>query len=120
MKNVSFKAESSPAKLLLVSDGEISENQFDQGKIVPLGYDKWTNTNYGNKEFLSASMDYLLGKSYLLKLKSKIKQLVVIQHENINEVSHRFFYWSFLIPSILFTSIIALLYWIRQKKYASL
>lgn len=120
LKNVSFKAESSPAKLLLVSDGELGENQFDQGKIVPLGYDKWTNTNYGNKEFLSAAMDYVLGKSYLLKLKSKIKKLVVIQHENIKEVSHRFFYWSFLIPSILFTSIIALLYWVRRKKYASL
>ena len=120
LKNVSFKSESSPALLLLVSDGELGENQFDQGRVIPLGYDKWTNTNYGNKEFLTAAMDYLLGKSYLLKLKSKIKKIVIIQHENIKGVSHRFFYLSFLLPSILFMSIIGLLHWIRRKIYASL
>lgn len=120
LKNVSFESESSPTQLLVVSDGELGENQFDQGKIVPLGYDKWTNTNYGNKAFLTAAMDYLLGKAYLLQLKSKIKRLVVIQQENLEERSHRFFYWSFLLPSVLFSLSIALLHWRRQKRYASL
>jgi hypothetical protein len=65
-------------------------------------------------------MDYLLGKAYLLQLKSKIKRLVVIQQENLEERSNRFFYWSFLLPSVLFSLSIALLHWRRQKRYASL
>jgi ABC-2 type transport system permease protein len=98
----------------------LGENQFEQGKIVPLGYDKWTNTNYGNKAFLTAAMDYLLGKAYLLQLKSKIKRLVVIQQENLEERSNGFFYWSFLLPSVLFSMSIVLLHWRRRKRYASL
>ena len=48
-----FQTEGKNNKMIVVSDGDIIKNQLDK-KFQPLelGYDKWTNKMYANKEFL--------------------------------------------------------------------
>jgi hypothetical protein len=38
--------------MLVVADGDVIRNQLRNGRPLELGYDKWTNNFYGNKEFL--------------------------------------------------------------------
>ena len=48
-------------KMIVVSDGDIIRNQLDKNyQPLELGYDKWTNKLYGNKEFLMNCVNYLL------------------------------------------------------------
>ena len=36
-------------ELVVISDGNLAENQIDKGSPLPLGYDKWTNNFYANR-----------------------------------------------------------------------
>ncbi len=65
------KETSDPTKIVLISDGNVIKNQLKNGRPLPLGFDKWTNIQYGNKEFLLNTINYLLDDSGLIKLRTK-------------------------------------------------
>ena len=54
--------KSAPAKILVISDGNVIKNQFiiSAKKAYPLGYDLWTNTWFDNKKFILNCVDYLV------------------------------------------------------------
>ncbi len=58
-------------KMLVVADGDIIKNQLRNGRPLELGYDKWTNSYYGNKEFLVNAFNYLLDDSGLINIRNK-------------------------------------------------
>src|SRR5690606_20788713 len=53
----SFKNVGKDNKIIVVADGDVVRNQLDQNyQPLELGYDKWTNKLYGNKEFVLNSI----------------------------------------------------------------
>lgn len=65
------KQISSPTKMVVISDGDVIKNQLDRGRPLELGFDKWTNSFYGNKEFLLNTVNYLLDDSGLINIRTK-------------------------------------------------
>jgi gliding-associated putative ABC transporter substrate-binding component GldG len=65
------KDSSKPAKMVVISDGDVIKNQMRDNRPIELGYDKWTNTFYGNKEFLLNTVNYLLDDDGLINIRSK-------------------------------------------------
>ena len=73
------------SKFILISDGQFAENQTEGNKPLELGYDKWTNNFYSNKDFLMNSVHYLIDNYKFLKIKSKkvrINLLDIIKVKN--------------------------------------
>ena len=66
-KNLS-KGES---EIIVISDGNIFENQVDKGSPLELGFDKWTNNFYANKTFSQNCVHHLMGNSQLLEIRNK-------------------------------------------------
>lgn len=61
-----------PAKLVLISDGDIIANELNErGVPQELGFDYYTRTSYGNKEFLLNTVNYLLDDTGLINIRSK-------------------------------------------------
>ena len=58
-------------KMIVISDGDVIKNQLRNGRPLELGYDKWTNSFYGNKEFLVNSTNYLLDNTGLINIRNK-------------------------------------------------
>lgn len=58
-------------KMIVISDGDLIRNQIRNGRPLELGYDKWTNTYFGNKEFLINSLNYLLDDNGLINIRTK-------------------------------------------------
>lgn len=58
-------------KMIVISDGDVIKNQLDRGRPLELGFDKWTQSFYGNKEFLLNSVNYLLDDSGLINIRTK-------------------------------------------------
>jgi len=76
--------EGKPTKMIVISDGDIVRNQLDQnGEPMELGYDKWTNAFYGNKEFLMNSVNYLLDDNGLINLRTKEVKLPLLDKEKV-------------------------------------
>ncbi|MDR0228880.1 MAG: gliding motility-associated ABC transporter substrate-binding protein GldG [Flavobacteriaceae bacterium] len=66
------KYEGVDNKMIVIADGDIISNQLDQNyQPLELGYDKWVNRLYGNKEFVMNAVNYLLDDSGLIQLRTK-------------------------------------------------
>ena len=79
-----YLTDGKPNKMIVISDGDIIKNQLDQEyQPMELGYDKWTNTLYGNKEFLINAVNYLLDDNGLIHLRTKEVKLPLLDKEKV-------------------------------------
>lgn len=80
----SFANEGKANKMIVISDGDLIRNQLDKEfRPLELGYDKWTNKLYGNKEFLSNCVNYLLDDNGLINIRSKEVSLPVLDQQKV-------------------------------------
>jgi gliding-associated putative ABC transporter substrate-binding component GldG len=71
-------------KMIVVSDGDLIRNQLDKNyQPLELGYDKWTNKFYGNKEFLLNCVNYLLDENGLINIRTKVVNLPILDKEKV-------------------------------------
>jgi gliding-associated putative ABC transporter substrate-binding component GldG len=81
-----FKTEGKTTKMIVVSDGDIIKNQLDdKGNPLELGFDKWTNSMYSNKEFMMNCVNYLLDDTGLINIRSKEVNLPLLDKEKVSE-----------------------------------
>ncbi|NVN18923.1 gliding motility-associated ABC transporter substrate-binding protein GldG [Muricauda sp. HICW] len=72
-------------KMIVISDGDVIKNQLRNGRPLELGYDKWTNNRYGNKEFLVNSTNYLLDNTGLINIRNKKVTIPLLDVKKIAE-----------------------------------
>lgn len=60
-----------PSKMVVISDGDVIKNQMQGNRPLELGFDKMTNSFYGNKEFLLNTVNYLLDDSGLINIRTR-------------------------------------------------
>ena len=82
-KDNSFLAIGKENKMIVISDGDVVKNQMDKGVPLELGFDKWTNQLYGNKEFLMNCVNYLLDDNGLINIRSKDVDLPLLNKEEV-------------------------------------
>lgn len=88
-----FKENGPENKMILISDGDLISNQFQKGKALELGYDQWTNSFFGNKEFLINAMNYLLEDNGLINIRNKQVKIPLLDATKV-EAERK--YWQFL------------------------
>jgi gliding-associated putative ABC transporter substrate-binding component GldG len=70
--------------MIVISDGNVIQNQLDKdNQPLELGYDKWTNNLYANKEFLLNCVNYLLDDNGLINIRSKEVDLPILDNEKV-------------------------------------
>jgi gliding-associated putative ABC transporter substrate-binding component GldG len=78
-----FQSIGKETKMIIISDGDVIKNQLDKGMPLELGFDKWTNQLYGNKEFLLNCVNYLLDDNGLINIRSKDVDLPLLNKEEV-------------------------------------
>ena len=68
LKNID---DGKPSKMVVISDGDVIKNQMQGNRPLELGFDKMTNSFYGNKEFLLNAVNYLLDDSGLINIRTR-------------------------------------------------
>ena len=68
---MAYKDFSDTTAMIIIADGDVVRNDFMNGQLLPLGYDKYTRKMYGNKEFLVNCVNYLCGDEDLIPLRSR-------------------------------------------------
>ncbi len=108
---------SRPAKMAIFSDGNMAENQLDKGNPLELGYDKWTNNLYANKQLLQNTLHFLMGENKRLMLRAKEIRLAFLDQALVAEQKSALQTKVFLFPLLLlgFTGLIFSL--LRRRKY---
>lgn len=96
-------------KSIVFSDGNLGENQIDKGAPLQLGYDKWTNNFYANKDLLINAVHYLTGNLEGLAIRQKEWELAYMDPQKIKAKSLSIKLYLLLIP-LLFTLALGGLY----------
>lgn len=78
---------SKPGKMLVLADGDIFKNQIDakDGSHFPLGFDRYTEKQYANKNLLLNAADYLLDDSGIIGLRNKEIKLRLLDKAKIQQ-----------------------------------
>ncbi|MEK6153535.1 gliding motility-associated ABC transporter substrate-binding protein GldG [Flavobacteriaceae bacterium 3-367] len=112
--------EKGPAnKMLVVADGDVIKNQIRNGRPLELGYDKWTNNFYGNKEFLVNSMNYLLDDTGLINIRTKKVAIPLLDEKKIAAQKTKWQLINIGLPVALTLVFGFLFNYFRRRKYSS-
>ena len=117
---IGFKEKSVQTKLIVVSDGDIIRNEVNKSgdKILPLGYDKYTQREYGNRDFVLNCINYLTDKSGLIIARTKEFKLRLLDRQRVEK--ERLF-WQLLntvCPVSLVLVFGLIKYFFRKRKFA--
>jgi len=70
-----FKAKSEPAKMIVVADGDIIRNEVvrrsDGTRILPLGFNRSMNIQFGNRNFVKNCIFYLLDDDNTMQIRQR-------------------------------------------------
>lgn len=120
--DIDFQAGSKETKMIVMADGDIIRNQMQLTKgnylPLPLGYDRYTGQQFGNKELILNAMNYLTDDSGLISIRSRDLKLRMLDR---TKVENERVYWQVLntllpVALILIFGIIRGI--IRKRKYA--
>ena len=111
-----------PTKMIVVADGDCARNvvKVKDGKFLsqPLGFDQYTNTTFGNREFLLNCVNYLLDDSGVTSLRTREVKVRLLDRIKINR---ELMFWRVLnvgLP-VLIVLIMGFVYmFIRKRKYS--
>ncbi|HXI01403.1 MAG TPA: gliding motility-associated ABC transporter substrate-binding protein GldG [Sphingobacteriaceae bacterium] len=112
---------SKATKMIVIGDGDIFKNQISSadGSTFPLGYDRYTQQQYGNKNFLLNAADYLSDDSGIITLRNKEIRIRLLDRARIrNEKS----FWQFLnigAPLIMLIVFGIFQHYYRRRKYTA-
>jgi ABC-2 type transport system permease protein len=113
-----FKEKSKENKMIIIADGDVGKNQILKEKPYDLAKDKWTNQQFGNKDFLLNAVDYLLDDSGLINLRNKSLQIRMLDKQKA--FKERTF-WQFLnviLPLFLLFTFGIIFNYLRRQKYS--
>ena len=104
-------------KMIVISDGDIGKNQILKNEPFDLSRDKWTNEQFGNKDFLLNAVDYLLDDVGLMKLRNKSLQISILDKQKAFKERR---YWQFInlgIPMLILLVFGIGFHGLRKRKY---
>lgn len=106
-------------KMIVISDGDAIKNQLRNGRPLKLGYDKWTNSSYGNKEFLINCINYLLDDTGLINIRNKRVSIPLLDVEKITAEKTKWQLVNIGLPVLLTLTLGIFFSMYRKRKYAA-
>jgi gliding-associated putative ABC transporter substrate-binding component GldG len=113
-----FQSEGKDNKMIVISDGDVIKNQLDKGAPMELGFDKWTNQLYGNKDFLLNCVNYLLDDNGLINIRSKDVDLPLLNKEEVYKNYTTAQMITVGLPIVLLAIFGFLFTFLRKRKYS--
>jgi ABC-2 type transport system permease protein len=116
-----FKSNGKKTAMIVVSDGDVIRNQVQSstGKVYPLGYDRYTQQQFGNKNFIMNCMNYLLDDSGLIAVRTRDIQIRLLDKTIIQESKLKWQLICILSPILMIILYGIFSTWMRKNKYAS-
>lgn len=111
---------SKPTKMVVIGDGDIFKNQVStkDGSVFPLGFDRFTQKNYGNKALLLNIADYLCNDDNLIALRNKEVKIRLLDKARLRTEKLQWQLINVGLPLLLLISFAIFQHYYRKRKYA--
>lgn len=121
-KDIGFTDHVASNKMIVIADGDIISNQmqFSQGRYFPLpmGYDKYTGQQFGNKDLILNAMNYLVDDAGLISIRSRELSLRLLDRTKVDNERGFWQLINTLLPVVLVIAFGMLQTLLRKRKYA--
>ena len=109
--------------MLVVADGDMIRNAIKptpQGMMIsPLGYDRFTQRTYGNKDFILNAIHYLTGHQSLINLRSKQLTLRLLDKTKIKKDRTKWILINVIGPPLIIILAGIIYSILRKRKFTS-
>jgi ABC-2 type transport system permease protein len=110
---------SKPTKMIVIGDGDLFKNQVSakDNSVFPLGFDRFSQRNYGNKALLLNIADYLSNDDNLIALRNKDIKIRLLDKTELRNSKLKWQLINTLLPLLLLISFAIFQHYYRKYKY---
>jgi len=105
-------------KMIVISDGDIVNYMYANKKFLINGYDRWTEQVYGNKDFLSNAVHYLLDDSGIISIRAKEVKLAFLDKEKVRQKYRQIQFIAIGVPIFMLIVFGIVFNYLRKRKYS--
>ncbi len=114
-----FRELSPENKMIVISDGDIIRNRYmaEDGAVLPLGYDYYTQTQYANKDLILNAVNYLVGDEGMMASRSRNIKLRKLDVMKVHNERTKYQIVNIVCPLVLLAAAGAVILLVRRRKY---
>jgi ABC-2 type transport system permease protein len=118
-ENYGNSERSKPTKMVVIGDGDVFKNQVStrDGSVFPLGFDRYTQRNFGNKALLLNIADYLSSDDNLIELRNKEVKVRLLDKQLLRTDKNKWQLINLILPLLLLISFAIFQHYYRKYKY---
>ncbi|MGC1391670.1 MAG: hypothetical protein WA816_11585, partial [Bacteroidales bacterium] len=120
-KNLKIRTESKETRMIVIADADIIRNEVKKSGLneisQPLGRDKYTGQEYGNRDFLINCLNWLVDKNGIMELRSRELKLRLLNSKMIKTEKVKWQIINILGPVIIVTLGGLFYNYFRRRKY---
>ena len=117
-----IQTKSVPGRQIMIADGDIIRNETvgtgDNKKVIPLGFDRYMNQQFGNKDLITNAVLYLTDKNGWMELRSRTVALRLLNKKITATEKTKWQIINVVIPPVVLLLAGLLYQWIRRRRYA--
>ena len=117
MQHAPLRKQSAPTKQVIVAAGSTIRNEWQQGQPLPLGYDRYTQTQFGNRDFMVNALLYLTDDTGWMSLRQKQITLRLLNDQRAREKRVTAQVISIVVPLAVLGIIGMIVILVRRKQY---
>lgn len=117
--NISYQSRSEPNRMLVVSDGDVTKNTFvkESNEIRTLGFNKYENYLFANKQFMLNAIEYLLDGRGVIEARGKEVKLRLLDTVKAKAEKTKWRIINIVLPLVLLALFAFLFNFSRKKRY---
>jgi ABC-2 type transport system permease protein len=118
-ENYGNAERSKMTKMIVLGDGDIFRNQVSgrDGSTFPLGFDRYTQRNFGNKALLLNIADYLSSDDNLIDLRNKEVKIRLLDKQLLRNDKTKWQLINLFAPLLVLISFAIFQHYYRKHKY---
>lgn len=104
---------------IVVASGSTIRNEWQKNQALPLGYDRYTKTQFGNRDFMLNAVLYLTDDEGWMELRQKEIALRLLNDQRARDARVRAQVVSIIVPLAILALVGSLLLWIRKRRWTA-
>ena len=119
LPEMGYREQSDDNRMIVISDGDVIRNRYmaNDGTVLPVGYDYYTQTLYANKELILNAVNYLVGDDGLMASRSRNITLRKLNVVKVQEQRGMYQVLNVVLPVVILALAGGVIVLVRKRKY---
>ena len=114
-------AKSNKTRMVVISSSDIIRNEIEgrgeNSNVLPMGFDRVSNQQLGNREFIVNAVNWLTDNDGWMKLRSKKQQMYILDRDAVYAGKDMYAILNIGIPILFIAAIMGGVFFYRKRKY---